>query len=89
MLKGRGGYGWVFGLLKSVMGLVEIGALPLPSLLGKVEILSSNLLAPLLRIAKGFPHPKLLLYIGNLGELPVVIIALSKFPNGKSLSSLS
>ena len=89
MLKGRGGYGWVFGLLKLVMGLVEIGALPLPSLPGKVEILLSNLLAPLLYIAKGFPHPKLLLYIENLGELPVIIIALSKFPNGKSLGSLS
>ena len=25
MLKGRGGYGWVFGLLRLVMGLVEIG----------------------------------------------------------------
>ena len=100
MLKGRGGCGWVSGLLRLVMGLVEIGvhgslglveigALPLPSLPGKAEILLSNLLAPPLRIAKGLPHPKSLSYIGNLGELPIVIIAPSKFPNGKSLRSLS
>ena len=125
MLKGRGGYGWVSGLLRLVMdlveinvghwvlwvtgfggdrrawvtgfggarrgslGLVEISALPLSSLLGKAKILPSNLLAPLLYIAIGLPHPKLLLYIENLGELPIVIITLSKFPNGKSLGSLS
>ena len=71
------------------LGLVEIGALLLPSLPGKAEILSSNLLALPLRIAKGLPHPKSLSYIGNLDKLPVVIIALSKFPNGKSLGSLS
>ena len=63
--------------------------LPLPSLPGKAEILPSNLLAPPLRIAKGLPHPKSLSYIGNLGELPIVIIAPSKFPNRKSLGSLS
>ena len=68
---------------------MEIGALLLPSLPGKAEILLSNLLAPPLRIAKGLPHPKSLSYIGNLGELPIVIIAPSKFPNGKSLRSLS
>ena len=100
MLKGRGGYGWVSGLLRLAMGLmeigmrgslglVEIGALPLPSLPGKDKILPSNLLALPLRIAKGLSHPKSLSYIGNLGDLPIVIIALSKFPNGKSLSSLS
>ena len=71
------------------LGLVEIGALLLPSLPGKAEILSSNLLALPLRIAKGLPHPKSLSYIGNLDKLPVVIIAPSKFPNGKSLGSLS
>ena len=68
---------------------MEISALPLPSLLGKAEILLSNLLAPPLHIAKGLPHPKSLSYIGNLDKLPIFIIAPSKFPNGKSLGSLS
>ena len=83
---------WVTGFggaRRGSLGLVEIGALPLSSLLGKAKILLSNLLAPLLYIAKGLPHPKLLLYIENLGELPIVIITLLKFPNGKSLGSLS
>ena len=48
-----------------------------------------NLLAPPLRIAKGLPHLKSLSYIGNLDELPIIIIAPSKFPNGKSLGTLS
>ena len=91
---GLGGdqHAWVIGfggVRHGSLGLVEIGALLLPSLLGKAKILLSNLLAPPLRIAKGLPHPKSLSYIGNLGELPIVIIALSKFPNGKSLRSLS
>ena len=68
---------------------MEIDALPLASLPRKAKILLSNLLALSLRIAKGLPHPKSLSYIGNLGELPIVIIALSKFPNRKSLGSLS
>ena len=83
---------WVTGFggaRRGSLGLVEIGALPLSSLLEKAKILPLNLLAPLLYIAKGLPHPKLLLYIKNLGELPIVIITLSKFPNGKSLGSLS
>ena len=63
--------------------------LPLASLPRKAEIFLSNLLALSLCIAKGLPHPKSLSYIGNLGELPIVIIASSKFPNRKSLGSLS
>ena len=89
MLKGRGGYGWVSRLLRLVMGLVEIDVLPLASLPKKAKILLLNLLALSLRIAKGLPHPKSLSYIENLGELPIVIIAPSKFPNRKSLGSLS
>ena len=89
VLKGRGGYGWVSRLIRLVMGLVEIDVLPLASLPKKAKILLLNLLALSLRIAKGLPHPKSLSYIGNLGELPIVIIAPSKFPNRKSLGSLS
>ena len=86
MLKGRGGYGWVSGLLRLAMGLVEIGG---RGSLGLVEISALPLPSPPLHIAKGFPHPKSSSYIGNLGELPIFIIAPSKFPNGKSLGSLS
>lgn len=63
--------------------------LPLPSLPGKAEIFPSNLLAPPLRIATGLPHPKSLSYIGNLGELPMVMDAPSGFPRGKHLGFLS
>ncbi|MFS8001709.1 hypothetical protein Hanom_Chr13g01193491 [Helianthus anomalus] len=58
----------------------------LPSLSrpGKAEIFPSNLFALPLRTAIGRPHPKSLLYIGNLGELPIVIIAPSKFPKGNN-----
>ena len=68
---------------------MEISTLSLPSLPREAEILPSNLLTPPLHITKGLPHPKSLSHIGNLGELPIVIIAPSKFPNGKSLGSLS
>nr|GLL41168.1 hypothetical protein CR513_59037 [Ipomoea trifida]GMD65575.1 hypothetical protein CR513_59037 [Ipomoea batatas] len=62
---------------------------PLPSLPRKAEILPSNLLARPLLTATGLPQPKSLSYIGNLGELPIVIIAPSKFPTGKHRGSLS
>ncbi|KAG5583710.1 hypothetical protein H5410_044144 [Solanum commersonii] len=60
---------------------------PFPSRPGKAEILPSNLLAMPLRTATGRPHPKSLSYIGNLGELPIVIIAPSKFPKGNNLGN--
>ncbi|KAF7816348.1 hypothetical protein G2W53_030317 [Senna tora] len=63
--------------------------LPFPSLPGNAEILPSNLLARPLRIATGLPHPKSLSYIGNRGELPMVIDAPSKFPSGKHLGFFS
>ncbi|GFP82199.1 bahd acyltransferase dcr [Phtheirospermum japonicum] len=62
---------------------------PPPSRPGKAEILPSNLFERPLRTATGRPHPKSLSYIGNLGELPIVIIAPSKFPNGKHRGSRS
>ncbi|KAL4386871.1 hypothetical protein GQ457_09G031070 [Hibiscus cannabinus] len=62
---------------------------PLPSRPGKAEIFPSNLLAPPLLTANGRPQPKSLSYIGNLGELPIVIDAPSKFPNGKHRGSFS
>ncbi|KAL4353805.1 hypothetical protein GQ457_06G006330 [Hibiscus cannabinus] len=62
---------------------------PSPSLPGKAEIFPSNLLALPLLTAKGRPHPKSLLYIGNLGELPMVIDAPSAFPKGNSLGCIS
>ncbi|KAJ0887663.1 hypothetical protein HanRHA438_Chr09g0393451 [Helianthus annuus] len=63
--------------------------LPPPSLPGNAEIFPSNLFARPLLTATGFPHPKSLSNIGNLGELPIVSIAPSKFPNGKHRGSLS
>ncbi|TMW86003.1 hypothetical protein EJD97_022093 [Solanum chilense] len=63
--------------------------LPPPSLPGNADIFPSNLLARPLRIATGLPHPKSFSYIGNLGELPIVSIAPSKFPNGKHRGSFS
>ncbi|KAK6779163.1 hypothetical protein RDI58_021347 [Solanum bulbocastanum] len=62
---------------------------PFPCRPGKAEILPSNLLAMPLRTATGRPQPKSLSYIGNLGELPIVIIAPSKFPKGNNLGLLS
>ncbi|CAN4107056.1 unnamed protein product [Withania somnifera] len=62
---------------------------PPPSLPGKADILPSNLLARPLRTATGLPHPKSLSYIGNLGELPIVSMAPSKFPKGKHRGSFS
>ncbi|RYQ99863.1 hypothetical protein Ahy_B07g087873 [Arachis hypogaea] len=56
---------------------------PLPSLPGNAEIFPSNLFAPPLLTANGLPQPKSLSYIGNLGELPIVIDAPSGFPSGK------
>ncbi|KAI5392062.1 hypothetical protein KIW84_076740 [Lathyrus oleraceus] len=63
--------------------------LPFSSLPGKAEIFPSNLFAFPLRIAKGFPQPKSLSYIGKRGELPIVIIAPSKFPSGNNLGLFS
>nr|KYP76792.1 hypothetical protein KK1_021049 [Cajanus cajan] len=63
--------------------------LPFPSLAGNAEILPSNLFAFPLRIATGLPHPKSFSYIGKRGELPIVIIAPSKFPRGNSLGAFS
>ncbi|PKI34537.1 hypothetical protein CRG98_045074 [Punica granatum] len=63
--------------------------LPPTSRPGKAEIFPSNLFAQPLLIARGRPHPKSLLYIGNLGELPIVIDAPSAFPRGNSLGELS
>ncbi|GFP86301.1 bahd acyltransferase dcr [Phtheirospermum japonicum] len=62
---------------------------PFPSRPGNADILPSNLFARPLRIATGLPHPKSFSYIGNLGELPIVIIAPSKLPNGKHRGSCS
>ncbi|RDX62613.1 hypothetical protein CR513_59037, partial [Mucuna pruriens] len=62
---------------------------PVPSLPGNAEILPSNLFALPLRTARGLPHPKLLSYIGNLGELPMVMDAPSGFPRGKHRGFLS
>ncbi|WVZ17806.1 hypothetical protein V8G54_010788 [Vigna mungo] len=63
--------------------------LPFPSLPGNAEIFPSNLFALPLRIATGLPQPKSLSYMGKRGELPMVIIAPSKFPRGNSLGAFS
>uniref|UniRef100_A0A0A0KZW3 Uncharacterized protein n=1 Tax=Cucumis sativus TaxID=3659 RepID=A0A0A0KZW3_CUCSA len=63
--------------------------LPFPSFPGNADILPSNLFALPLRTATGLPHPKSLLYIGNLGELPIVTDAPSAFPSGNNRGAFS
>ncbi|KAG1337749.1 hypothetical protein COCNU_04G000550 [Cocos nucifera] len=64
--------------------------LPPPSLPGNAEILPSNLFARPLRNARGSPHPKSFpSYMGNRGELPIVMPAPSGFPSGKHRGAAS
>ncbi|KAH0454861.1 hypothetical protein IEQ34_016785 [Dendrobium chrysotoxum] len=68
----------------------SMSTLPPPYLPGKAENLPSNLLALPLLTATGPPHPKSLpSYIGNRGELPIVMPAPSGFPNGKHRGAVS